>query len=92
MMDERKITASESYSEMLLKEPKIVSNVQKSTLNLPLATAERSNSFLNVIEKKYGALLCKWLTMKRLSLNIREIGLCTHTTSGAQGTASWSRF
>ncbi|CAG8907277.1 unnamed protein product [Penicillium egyptiacum] len=51
MMDEGKITASGSYNEMLSKEPKIVSEVQKSTLDLPLET-ERSNSGLTVVGKK----------------------------------------
>lgn len=51
-MDAGKITVSGSYNEMLCKEPKIVSEAQKETSDLPLVTVKRSNSSLNIVEKK----------------------------------------
>ncbi|KAJ5533778.1 ABC transporter integral membrane type 1 [Penicillium freii] len=52
IMDEGKITVLGSYNEMLSKEPKIVSEAQKEISDLPLATVERSNSGLTIVEKK----------------------------------------
>ncbi|KAJ5205337.1 ABC transporter transmembrane domain type 1 [Penicillium cf. griseofulvum] len=51
-MDERKITASGSYSEIQSRKPGIVSKVQKPAANPPLATVEKSNFRLTVVENK----------------------------------------
>ncbi|KAJ5748022.1 ABC transporter transmembrane domain type 1 [Penicillium nucicola] len=52
IMDERKITASGSYSEIQSRKPGIVSMVQKPVANPPLETVEKSNFRLTVVENK----------------------------------------
>lgn len=51
-MDDKKITASGSYSEIQSRKPGIVAKVQKPAANAPLATVEKSNFRLTVVENK----------------------------------------